>query len=872
MTSIIPASLVPSPIRSAVSVDSVGDRLRNLPAIDYFQYTQSRSASGNQGWTPVEVVHDVSNNRITMGKTPEGGAWLSKRDGDGGGGWEKQWNIINALDNVVLADVTTDRAGNIYLLGSFSQRLVVGRTVTGEELTLTTQPVDRGPTILPYPLPTSGYDVDLFVAKFDAAGNAVWARQFGGFNSTESAGQLVSDAQGDVYFSGTFGRTITKFGQDSQGRSVDRVAQSPTDLFLTKLNGQGQTVWVQTFEGRELVILLPMPNYPETSDWLVSAISYPPRPGSLDLVIDSQDRLYLAGQLGELQPKLFQVSAAGQVLDQRHLDVAAGGFHEVQLAVGGSDRLYVASRKDYDHVYLWGSNGIELMPMYDRPNRGVLLQQYDVSGQGINPTIVWQRTISYQGAHDFDLAIDRMENLYLTGIFQRDTVQFGQNAVGRSISVANLGPVEGSASAYIAKFTAAGTVVWAKSFGGLSMEGNRVSIDRNDQVMLSGAIVNWPVIPGDNAYASRRFWAGVEPEDGVLVLPRRPSDSGLGWADGFVMRLGAEQSVEPLSQVYEVLWQNQTTGDRELWTFPGNTLEITVKAWSKETEAGWEFVGRGDFDRDGDGDVFWYNRLSGLSKIEYVAKDGTTTSKNVTDRQGRVFQAGNSLDWQAQAIGDFDQDGWLDVFWLNQRTGETGYWLMQDSQLLGGQMTKFNISDPEQWRVTGAGDYDRDGNIDFYWYNSVTGGGGFWKMNRTTFVQAILLPEALEPQTAITLPGGGRSRSRQLIAGGRDLDGDGYLDLYRYDMGTQSNNPIYLKGFNVDSRPELTILIPTPGNSQIRGVEDFDGDGQMEFLFFNQEIGQSVLWSRRLTLSPYPTLPKRSADWEILDLRRGSAS
>ncbi|NJM47676.1 MAG: hypothetical protein HC860_17185 [Alkalinema sp. RU_4_3] len=254
------AALVPTPVRSLVSVDPLSDRRQNLPAIQSIQRLgPAGSSEGGLGWTPVSSEYDRNNNLIIAGKTQEGGAWLSKRGADGSRLWDREWNIIAARDNVILADVTTDREGNIYLLGNFSQRLVVGKTVTGEELVLTTQQSFFGPTILPYPLPRSGYDVDLFVAKLDKDGNAIWARQFGGFNSAESAGQLVSDRQGDVYVSGTFSKTITKFGQDPQGRSVDRVAQGSIDLFLTKLNSQGQTLWVQTFEGQQQFDTWPIP-------------------------------------------------------------------------------------------------------------------------------------------------------------------------------------------------------------------------------------------------------------------------------------------------------------------------------------------------------------------------------------------------------------------------------------------------------------------------------------------------------------------------------------------------------------------------------------------------------------------------------------
>ncbi|NJM47675.1 MAG: VCBS repeat-containing protein [Alkalinema sp. RU_4_3] len=465
------------------------------------------------------------------------------------------------------------------------------------------------------------------------------------------------------------------------------------------------------------------------------------------------------------------MTAAGEVLDRKYLDVATGGYHQVQLAIGKGDQLYVAARKDFNYAYLWDSNGLSFLPLYGELNQGVLLQQYELGSQGIGQ-FVWQKTVNYSVPGEFDLAINRTGNLYLTGIFGSGSVGFGQNAAGRSISVSAVSSDQHSNNAYIAKFTSGGTVLWAKSFGGAPMVSNQLAIDGNGQVSLLGGVLGNNVglaVDGAGNFlysGQRRFWAGVLPEGGIATFDTTFK------GDGFILAINGEQSMEPPKPVYEVLWQNPTTGDglrptegqRELWSFPGNTLEVTVKPWAKETEAGWEFVGRGDFDRDGNADVFWYNRLSGLSKIEYVVDGAPTKSVNVVDIQGNIFKVGDAKDWQVQAIGDFNRDGWLDLFWLNQRSGQTGYWQMNDNQLMGGTTTSPTIGDPQEWQVTGVGDYDQDGDLDFYWQNLVTGWGGFWEMNRMAFVRAIIPPEF-----SASIRSGSGGGSSQLISGGAIL-------------------------------------------------------------------------------------------------------
>jgi FG-GAP-like repeat len=858
------AALVPTPVRSLVSVDPLSDRRQNLPAIQSSQRLgPAGSSESGLGWTPVSSEYDRNNNLIIAGKMPEGGAWLSKRGADGSRLWDKQWNTFSGSDNIALVDVTSDREGNVYLLGRFSDRLMLGKTMTGEELVLTTQRLpDRDYIVInDPPYNYSRYDTDSFIAKFDKDGNAVWARQFGGFNIVESAGQIVTDRQGNVYFSRTFSNRILEPGQNIIERpSIDLALPISMDLILTKLNTQGQTIWAQTFEGLPLTI----PTPPLISDRNI-ILPYPSYvSAAFDLVIDSQDRLYLAGQLGEIRSKLFQVSADGEVLDAQYIDVATNGYNQVQLAIGGNDRLYVASRKEYNHAYLWGSNGIEFLSLHEEVNRGLLLQQYAIGDEGIS-RLVWQKMVNYSLQGEFDLAIDRIGDLYLTGIFDDESVDFGKNSAGQSISVSAVSSDQYLNHAYVAKFAANGTVLWAKSFGGAPMVSNHLAIDGNGQISLLGGVLDNNVIlavdiAGNFLYSGqRRFWAGVLPGGGIATFDTTFK------GDGFILAINGEQSMEPPKPVYEVLWQNPTTGERELWSFPGNTLEVTVKPWVKETEAGWEFVGRGDFDRDGNSDVFWYNRLSGLSKIEYVLDGAPTKLANVVDIQGNIFRAGDAGDWKVQAIGDFNQDGWLDLFWLNKRSGQTGYWQMNDNQLIGGSMNSPTISDPQEWQVTGVGDYDQDGDLDFYWQNLATGWGGFWEMDRIAFRRAVI---PWQFPVALRSPNGPQVRSPQLISGGRDLDGDGYLDLYLYNSQGRINNPIYMKGFELDARLEPAIAFITPENSQIRGVEDFNGDGKMEFLFYNSATGRSVLWERAIPLKAFPELPVRSSGWEILDAGR----
>jgi hypothetical protein len=112
--------------------------------------------------------------------------------------------------------VAIDNFGNVYTTGSFRATITIGTT------TLTSQGVE-----------------DVFLAKYDATGNCLWAKQFGGA-SIDVGYDVVTDASGNVYVGGSF-RQTAQFGiftMESTGPYGDY------DAFILKTDAQGNVLWV----------------------------------------------------------------------------------------------------------------------------------------------------------------------------------------------------------------------------------------------------------------------------------------------------------------------------------------------------------------------------------------------------------------------------------------------------------------------------------------------------------------------------------------------------------------------------------------------------------------------------------------------------
>jgi hypothetical protein len=137
--------------------------------------------------------------------------------------------------------------------------------------------------------------------------------------------------------------------------------------------------------------------------------------------------------------------------------------------------------------------------------------------------------------------------------------------------------------------------------------------------------------------------------------------------------------------------------------------------------SGWEFIGTGDFDGDGQDDVLL--RSSTGTVMTWLAHLGFGIN-------GRGFVANWDwavtvpLDWQIVGIGDFNGDSYADILWRHS-SGTVGNWL-------GGEDGMFTINNdsligvPWDWEIAATGDYDGDGRDDILWRNTANGALGTW--------------------------------------------------------------------------------------------------------------------------------------------------
>jgi Matrixin/FG-GAP-like repeat len=223
-----------------------------------------------------------------------------------------------------------------------------------------------------------------------------------------------------------------------------------------------------------------------------------------------------------------------------------------------------------------------------------------------------------------------------------------------------------------------------------------------------------------------------------------------------------------------ILWQNSSTGARQIWVMNGTVHAATVNLGTVSTQ--WNIVASADFNGDGKVDIVWENSSTGQCVVWFM--NGTTfisaanlpavphpweiataadfngngradlLLQNITTGQRVIwFMNGTTrtsswslglvgATWKITGSGDFNRDGKTDILWQNNAAGQRAIWLMNGTTLIG------NVSlgiVPTQWNMVGTGDFNGDGKRDILWQNNTTGQRAIWLMNGTTLIGNVSL-------------------------------------------------------------------------------------------------------------------------------------
>jgi hypothetical protein len=405
-------------------------------------YTITTDADGNVyscGYFQNTVDFDPSAGVFNL--TAEGGydIYISKLDASGNFVWAKK---LGGTFNDVAVSITIDESNNIYTLGYFQST------------------ADFDPGLGEFNLSsTGGYDI--FISKLDAAGDFVWAKNMGGSN-TDYGYAITTDPDGNVYSTGYFQGTADF---DPGAATFDLISEGSRDIYVAKLDAAGDFVWAKSIGGSgfdngnsisvdELGNVLITGGFQDTVD-------FDPGAGIVEL--------YSKG--------LFDVFIA-------KLD-GSGNFEWAKSIGGLETDLGTGLCTDAEgNVYTTGyfngtvdfDPGLPIVNLVSGGSRDIFVSKLDPSGN-----FVWAKRQGGTGDNrGFAIAIDSLDNIYTTGMFE-NSADFDPG-----ISAFNLTSI-GNNDVFISKLNTAGAFLWAIQMGGSDDdEGNSITIDATGNIYTTG--------------------------------------------------------------------------------------------------------------------------------------------------------------------------------------------------------------------------------------------------------------------------------------------------------------------------------------------------------------------------------------------------
>ena len=213
------------------------------------------------------------------------------------------------------------------------------------------------------------------------------------------------------------------------------------------------------------------------------------------------------------------------------------------------------------------------------------------------------------------------------------------------------------------------------------------------------------------------------------------------------------------------------------------------------------------------------------------------------------------LGWQIRGLADFNADGKLDVLWHHQTTGDLYVWLMAGTSVSSAAYLTPSRGTDIGWQVKGVADLNGDARPDLLWQNQSGGEFSVWLMNGVTRASTVATTPA-----AMTDP-------QWQIRGLADFNGDGQPDVLWHHQATGDLYAWFMSGTSATGGSYLTPSRFADTRWQIRSLNDVNGDGKADLLWHHQTTGDLYAWlmnGTRVTAGSYLT-PSRFADTALAD-------
>ncbi len=457
--------------------------------------------------------------------------FLTKYDANGNVLWARS---AGGSDNDYATSVTTDAWGNIYVAGYFySSSIVFGTTTLTNDSTPATS--------------------DMYVVKYDASGNVIWARKSGG-TMDDRINAVKTDVSGNVIVTGSFESKYLVFGTDT----VKNPLATTDDVFVIKYDSAGNYIWAigsghAGFNYGNALAVDASGNIFVAGDFNSNLISF-------------GDTVLTNSGSGFDDMFLVKFNSAGVVQWARN---AAGTNDDAATALGtdAHGNIYVAgnfasSTLLFNTTTLTNSGGYDLF-----------VAKYNTNGK-----VLWaKRNGGTAGDYVYSLAVDDSSYVVIAGNFGSASIGFGATTLTNDSA--------GTKDLFLAKYDSTGNVLWANTTGGPTSNANSVAIYPPGNIYLAGDFSDSTFAFGTNLltnftntgttdmflakFLQTVLQAGnITPATAKMAVYPNPADGILNVA----LNEGGYNSIGVYDCLGRTLYQSQLTGNEKAVRI--NTAEI----------------------------------------------------------------------------------------------------------------------------------------------------------------------------------------------------------------------------------------------------------------------------------------------------------
>lgn len=305
----------------------------------------------------------------------------------------------------------------------------------------------------------SNGNADIYLAKYNERGNLLWAKNIGG-NGSDFASKICLDKDQNILLAASFSGNISI---DSSNNKSQISSNGASDIFLLKLNKDGEFIWVKTWGNA---------GYDQIYDLKVSPLNRIAIVGNhnFDIDLDPGVGSHIESGIQARFSYTVVLNADGDYLWSKHIK-GEGDNHLYALCFDGDDNLYLAG--SYSNL-----SRLDLNPNAQasvaRGSSAAMVLKFSSTGEAL-----WHKSIDGSNAEDI-LQITTTPNneLIVAGLFNGSMVWSEKDSF---IS-------KGNTDIFIAQINSMGQTIWNKQIGSSGTERlSHLAVDQSFHIWTVGS-------------------------------------------------------------------------------------------------------------------------------------------------------------------------------------------------------------------------------------------------------------------------------------------------------------------------------------------------------------------------------------------------